>query len=94
MASSSAQTPKPDSKAGDKQPEQAAAATQQKTAAALEEDDEFEDFPVDGLLLPSLPLLSSRPSVVLSLLGGGQNPMMCHFHWEFEKHSEKQRVNG
>lgn len=62
MASSSAQTAKKDEKAtSEKQPEQA---TQQKTAAALEEDDEFEDFPVDGLA-PSLllPLLSEGNSL-------------------------------
>lgn len=61
MASSSSQTAQKSDKAADKQPEQTAA-TQQKTAAALEEDDEFEDFPVDGLspALPSLGLPQSR----------------------------------
>ena len=29
--------------------------TQQKSAAALEEDDEFEDFPVEGTRLSPLP---------------------------------------
>lgn len=47
MASTSA--PKPDEKAStpaDSKPEQS---QNNKTAGALEEDDEFEDFPVEGM---------------------------------------------
>ena len=34
---------------------------QQKPAAALEEDDEFEDFPIEGKpTTPSLPLFTTR----------------------------------
>jgi len=50
---SSQNAAKGDSKAAaEAKPEQPTAATEQKTAAALEEDDEFEDFPVDGNASP------------------------------------------
>lgn len=47
MASSAQSASKKDDKpaSNEPKPEQ----TQQKSAAALEEDDEFEDFPVDGM---------------------------------------------
>lgn len=75
MASSSTQT-KPDSKAAETKPEQQT--TQQKPAAALEEDDEFEDFPVDGSFpSPFIHPASSHflPSYLLSALpkARGQN---------------------
>lgn len=41
---------KGDSKTPESKPEQQPV-TDQKTTAALEEDDEFEDFPVDGTII-------------------------------------------
>ena len=59
MASSD---PKPGDKAAETKPEEK---PQQKSAGSLEEDDEFEDFPVEGSLFCYVSLLpppSSTPS--------------------------------
>ncbi len=63
MASS--QSKKEDKAAAETKPEEKPTA-EQKPAAALEEDDEFEDFPVDGTYPPLAPAF---PGVSLNWTG-------------------------